>query len=158
MVRLQREVISVDEVLARVRRADCGAVMLFLGTVRDHSRGRGVLRLEYDAYESMAARELARVERELLERWPVRSAAIVHRLGPMEVGEVSVAIALSTAHRKDAFQACQYAIDRIKQVVPIWKTETTQDGTYILEGEEARLAGEGGGAAEDAVTRAPSRR
>lgn len=158
MFRLQREVISVDEVLASVRRSDCGAVSLFLGTVRDHSRGQGILRLEYEAYESMASRELARVERELLERWPVRSAAIVHRLGSMEVGEVSVAIAVSSAHRKDAFQACQYAIDRIKQVVPIWKTEMTQDGTYIIEGEEARRAGEDGDAAEDAGTRAPGRR
>ncbi len=158
MFRLQREVISVDEVLASVRRADGGAGSLFRGTVRDHSRGQCVLRLEYDAYESMASRELARVETELLERWPVRSAAIVHRLGTMEVGEVSVAIAVSSAHRNDAFQACQYAIDRIKQVVPIWKTEMTQDGTYILEGEEAHRAGTDGDAAEDAGIRAPGRR
>ena len=95
------------------------------------------MKLEYEAYENMAEKELARVESEVKERWPVLGTAFVHRLGVMMIGEVSVALAVSTAHRKDAFEACRYAIDRIKQVVPIWKTETTQEGTYIIEGEEA---------------------
>lgn len=140
MVRIQRERISVDEVLDSARRNAGGAVVLFLGTVRDHSRGRTIASLEYEAYEGMAEKELARVEQEMRERWPVEAAAIVHRLGVMSVGEVTVAIAVSTAHRKDAFEACRYAIDRIKQVVPIWKTEKTADGEFIIEGEQAHRA------------------
>jgi molybdopterin synthase catalytic subunit len=138
MIKIQRGPISVDELLTLVRRPDSGATALFLGTVRNHSRGHTIVRLEYEAYESMAEKELARVEREVIDRWPVLGTAFVHRLGAMEIGEVSVAIVVSTAHRKDAFEACRYAIDRIKQVVPIWKTETTQDGTFIIEGKEAR--------------------
>lgn len=140
MVRIQRERVSVDEVLESARRNASGAVVLFLGTVRDHSRGLAIASLEYEAYERMAEKELARVEQEMRERWPIEAAAIVHRLGVMSIGEVTVAIAVSTAHRKDAFEACRYAIDRIKQVVPIWKTEKTADGEFIIEGEQAHRA------------------
>jgi len=160
MTRVQPDPISIDAAVSCVRRADCGALVLFLGTVRDHSHGRQIIRLDYEVYGPMAESELARVEAEVRERYPVREVVIVHRTGVMEVGEVAVAIAVSSAHRREAFAACQYAIDRIKQVVPIWKTEVTKDGTFIVEGEEAQEApgaGAGGDAGGSDPSRQPSR-
>lgn len=140
MTRLQRGRISVDEVIESASSPASGAVVLFLGTVRNHSRGREIVTIEYEAYEVMAGKELERVEEEMRARWPIEASVIVHRLGVMNVGEVTVAIAVSSAHRTDAFEACRYAIDRIKQVVPIWKTEKTPDGEFIIEGEKAHRA------------------
>jgi molybdopterin synthase catalytic subunit len=113
-----------------------GALCLFVGVVRDHHQGRPVERLEYDAYEEMALPLLERIEDEARRRWPVR-LRIVHRLGPMRVGEASVAVSAAAAHREAAFAACRWAIDTLKATVPIWKKEYGPDGASWMEGPGA---------------------
>jgi molybdopterin synthase catalytic subunit len=113
-----------------------GATATFAGHVRDNARGRGVQVLEYEAYEEAAEKALAQIGAEIRERWGVEGVAITHRVGRLMVGEVSVGIAVSSAHRSEAFDACRHAIERIKQIVPIWKKEFYSDGeTWI--GSEA---------------------
>ncbi len=121
--------VSVDAVLSRVAHRDAGAVVLFLGTVREHTAGRRTLAMDYEAYPPMAEKEMARIGREVAERWPGARLAITHRVGRLEIGEVSVAIAASAAHRPEAFAAGRYAIDRLKAIVPVWKKEWYADGT-----------------------------
>ena len=114
-----------------------GALCLFVGVVRDHHQGRRVLRLEYEAYEEMALPLLERIEDEARRRWPVSAVRIVHRLGRLEVGEASVAVAVRAAHRAEAFAACHWAIDTLKATVPIWKKEYGEDGAVWMEGPGA---------------------
>lgn len=114
-----------------------GAVTTFLGLVRGHNLGRRVLHLEYEAYDRLALRALERIGRESLERWPSAELAIHHRTGRVEVGEASVAIAAASAHRAEAFAVCRYAIERIKQIVPIWKHEFFEGGDVWIEGATA---------------------
>jgi molybdopterin synthase catalytic subunit len=111
-----------------VRRPGCGAVVTFLGTVRDLTGDQVTLALDYDAYPQMAERKLAEIEAEARTRWPIGEIALVHRLGHLEVGDVSVAVAVSCPHRHQAFDACRFAIDEIKERVPIWKKENWADG------------------------------
>ena len=113
-----------------VRRPDCGGVVLFLGTVRDLTDGRVTVALDYEAYPGMAEKKLAEIEQETRRRWPVGEIALVHRLGRLDVGEVSVAVAVSCPHRAEAFEACRFAIDRLKELVPIWKKENWADGRH----------------------------
>jgi molybdopterin synthase catalytic subunit/molybdopterin converting factor small subunit len=120
--------IDLGDVVERVRHPQAGAIVLFLGTVRDNRRGARVHHLEYEAYEAMARREMDRVAAEACARWPVLRIALVHRLGVLAVGDISVAIAVSAAHRRDAFEAGRYAIDALKQTVPIWKKEVWEGG------------------------------
>jgi len=120
--------ISVDRLLGQVADPRAGAVALFLGVVRDNARGRRVRHLVYEAYEALARRELDRVAAEIRARWPVTRVAIVHRTGLLEVGETSVAIAVSAPHRAEAFAAARFAIDTLKQTVPIWKKEVWEGG------------------------------
>jgi molybdopterin synthase catalytic subunit len=129
MVRLTDEPIDYAALTESVRRPGCGGVVLFLGTVRDLTGEQVTEALDYEAYPAMAERKLAEIEREARERWPVGEIALVHRLGHMRVGEASVAVAVSCPHRAEAFEACRYAIDRLKQIVPIWKKENRPDGT-----------------------------
>jgi molybdopterin synthase catalytic subunit len=114
-----------------------GAVASFIGLVRDHNQGRRVLYLDYEAYEPLAARALVRILDESRERWPGVRLAIHHRIGRLEIGEASVAIAAASPHRADAFAACRYAIERIKQIVPIWKHEHFEGGDVWIEGATA---------------------
>jgi molybdopterin synthase catalytic subunit len=123
MIQLVREAIDHSELTERVRRSNCGAVVTFLGTVRDLTGDRVTLSLDYEAYDGMAGAKLSEIEADTRARWPVGDIALVHRLGRMDVGEVSVAVAVSCPHRADAFAACKYAIDRLKELVPIWKCE-----------------------------------
>src|SRR5262245_16909036 len=111
-----------------------GALALFLGVVRNENGGRPVLRLEYEAYEEMALLEMQAIEDEARRRWPITDIRIVHRLGRMEIREVSVAVAVAAPHRDEAFSACRYAIDTLKRTVPIWKKEFYADGAVWLEG------------------------
>ncbi|MDR5704348.1 MAG: molybdenum cofactor biosynthesis protein MoaE [Armatimonadota bacterium] len=127
-IQLTAEPISVDEVLRSVAHPQAGAIVLFLGTVRDNSSGRHVHHLEYEAYQELALREMARIAAEAEERWDLRGITMVHRTGYLEVGEVSVAIAVSAPHRKDAFEAGKFLIDTLKQRVPIWKKEVWEGG------------------------------
>jgi molybdopterin synthase catalytic subunit len=129
MIRLTRDPIDYHALTEQVRRLDCGGVVLFLGTVRDLTGDKVTVALDYDAYPSMAEKKMAEIEQETRARWPVGEIALVHRLGHMEVGEISVAVAVSCPHRADAFAACRHAIDRLKELVPIWKKENWADGT-----------------------------
>jgi molybdopterin synthase catalytic subunit len=129
MIRLTREAIDYHALTEQVRRPGCGAVVTFLGTVRDLTGGRVTVALDYEAYPCMAEKKLAEIEAEARRRWPVGDLALVHRLGRLDVGEVSVAVAVSCPHRDQAFEACRYAIDRLKELVPIWKKENWADGT-----------------------------
>jgi molybdopterin synthase catalytic subunit len=108
-----------------------GALCLFVGVVRDHNGGRRVLRLEYEAYEEMALPLMERIAAECRERWGVTDVRIVHRLGPLAIGEASVAVAVASPHRREAFEACRYAIDTLKATVPIWKKEFYADGQAV---------------------------
>ena len=129
MFRLTRDAIDYNALTEAVRSSRCGAVVLFLGTVRDLTGEQVTVFLDYEAYAPMAEKKLAEIEAEVRRRWPVGDVAMVHRLGRLDVGEVSVAVAVSTPHRGDAFDACRYAIDTLKELVPIWKKENAPDGT-----------------------------
>ena len=129
MVRLTHDVIDHAALTEQVRRSDCGAVVTFLGTVRDLTGDRVTRALDYDAYPAMAEAKMAEIEADTRARWPVGEMVLVHRLGHLEVGAVSVAVAVSCPHRGQAFEACRHAIDRLKELVPIWKKENWADGT-----------------------------
>jgi molybdopterin synthase catalytic subunit len=129
MVRLTRDAIDHHALTEQVRRPDCGAVVTFLGTVRDLTGDRVTVALEYEAHASMAEKKMAEIEAETRRQWPVGEIVLEHRLGQLPVGEVSVAVAVSCPHRDQAFAACRYAIDRLKELVPIWKKENWADGT-----------------------------
>jgi MoaE-MoaD fusion protein len=111
-----------------------GAVVTFSGAVRDHSRGKSVTMLEYEAYAPMAEDVLAQIAGEMAQRWQLCGVAITHRVGELPVGEISIVIAVSSAHRQDAFSAAAYAIDRVKQILPVWKKEYAEDGASWVEG------------------------
>jgi molybdopterin synthase catalytic subunit len=114
-----------------------GAVATFLGLVRNHNAGRAVRHLEYEAYEPLALKSFERINAEIAARWPGVRLALHHRIGRLEIGEASVAIAASSAHRADAFAACRYAIERVKQIAPIWKREFFEGGDVWIEGATA---------------------
>jgi molybdopterin synthase catalytic subunit len=128
MVQLTRDPIDHAALTEAVRRPGCGAVVTFLGTVRDITGDEVTVALEYEAYPPMAESKMAEIEADVRERWPGGKVALVHRLGRLEVGEVSVAVAVSTPHRAEAFAACRHAIDRLKELVPIWKKDVRPAG------------------------------
>ena len=124
--------LTTESVASLVRSPECGAATVFLGTARRMSRGQEVEHLEYEAYPEMAVRKLQQIADEILARWGTHRIAIRHRVGRIELGEASVAIAVATEHRSEGFAACQYAIDRLKEIVPIWKKEVwTGGGEWI---------------------------
>jgi molybdopterin synthase catalytic subunit len=127
-VSLTNAPINPSAVIADVSSNDAGAVVLFLGTTREFTRGRRTASLDYECYPQMAEKKLAELEAEARRRWPIIGCSIVHRLGHLELGEASIAIAVSSPHRADAFAAGQWLIDTIKEVVPIWKCENWADG------------------------------
>lgn len=128
LIELTEGPISVDRLLREVADPRAGAVVLFLGVVRDNARGRRVKHLTYEAYEAMARREFEKIATAMQARWPVTRVGIVHRTGRLEIGEASVAIAVSAPHRAEAFEAGRFAIDTLKQTVPIWKKEVWEGG------------------------------
>lgn len=134
IVELVREPVRASELIARVKAARDGAVVVFDGIVRDNSKGRATLYLEYEAYEPMALRTLREIAAEMRQRFAVDRVALVHRLGRLEVGESSVLIAVSAAHRAAAFEACRFAIEAVKRSAPIWKKEYFADGAVWVEG------------------------
>jgi molybdopterin synthase catalytic subunit len=138
MIQLTTGPIDQAAITEQVRRADCGAVVTFLGTVRDLTEGRETVALDYEAYAGMAEKKMAEIERQARDRWPVGEMVMVHRLGRLEVSEISVAVAVSCPHRGQAFEACRFAIDRLKALVPIWKKENWADGTteWVHPGSE----------------------
>jgi len=126
--RLSEEPLSVDDAVREVASPEAGAIATFVGTTRSHARGREVVRLEYEAYEGMAEAEMERIAAELRERYALVEIAIHHRVGVVDVGETSVVIAVSAAHRSDALSACRDAIDTLKATVPLWKKEVYAGG------------------------------
>ena len=130
---------SLDQaaVVALVSTADCGAVVCFMGLVRDHNLGRQVLWLDYEAYEPLAVRAFETIDAEARDRWPAVRLAIHHRTGRVEIGEASVIIGAASPHRAEAFAASRYAIERIKQIAPIWKHEHFAGGETWIEGATA---------------------
>jgi molybdopterin synthase catalytic subunit len=151
--RLTREKIDPSSVLKSVGDSGAGAVVLFLGVVRDTSEAGRVERIEYEAYAPMAEKSLALAEQDIRRRWPATKAVkIVHRVGDLEVGDVSVAVAVSSPHRAEAFEACRRAIETIKHDAPIWKREKLADGSEAWV--EGTLLGAGAGSSRAA---APSR-
>ena len=132
MITITDQPIDVDAAIAAAQSERAGAVNVFIGTVRNHAARRTVVRLEYEAYDKMALKKMEEVAAEARRRWPVEKVALVHRKGVLQIGEVAVVIAVSTPHRRESFEACQYIIDTIKQVVPIWKKEVYENGeTWI---------------------------
>jgi molybdopterin synthase catalytic subunit len=129
MISLTNDPIDTAKALAAVASNEAGAVILFLGTTREFTRGRQTAHLHYECYLEMAEKKLAELEAEAKSRWPLTACYIVHRLGQLELGEASIAIAVSSPHRGAAFAAGQWLIDTIKEVVPIWKQEHWADGT-----------------------------
>jgi molybdopterin synthase catalytic subunit len=129
MQRLTDEPIDFAALTEAVRSTQSGAVVLFLGTVREMTDGRRTTALDYEAFGPMAESKLANIEAEACRRWPLDRVAIVHRVGRLELGEISVAVAVSSAHRAEAFEAARYVIDTLKATVPIWKKENWQDGS-----------------------------
>jgi MoaE-MoaD fusion protein len=134
-VGLTREAIDADRIVAAAKSGEDGAVVVFDGIVRNHSRGRRTLYLDYEAYEEMAVRQMRELGKKARERFGVRQVTIVHRLGRLEIGETSVLIVVASAHRSAAFEACRWLIDTVKQTVPIWKKETFADGQVWAPGE-----------------------
>ena len=136
MIQITHEELEPDKITAQVRRDTNGAVLTFLGTTRSVTRGRRVLHLEYEAYRPMADNKLAEIADEMRQRWDVQEVAIGHRLGRLEIGDVSLVVAVASPHRAHAFKACQYAVDRIKQIVPIWKKEYFEGGEVWVGSQE----------------------
>jgi MoaE-MoaD fusion protein len=132
---LTHQPIDADRLVAHAKQGEDGAVVVFDGIVRNHSRGRATLYLDYEAYEEMASKQLAHLAHEARAQYHVRHVTIVHRLGRLAIGETSVLIIVSSAHRAQAFDACRWLIDTLKKTVPIWKKETFADGAVWADGE-----------------------
>ena len=128
--------------VAAVRRDDAGAIALFYGVVRNENLGRRVQYLEYDAYPEMAVKKMREVADEVRAKFPIAEIGVLHRIGRLEIGETSLLVAVSSGHRKEAFEACHYAVDRIKQIVPIWKKEVWEDDSEWIEGYRPEIAEE----------------
>jgi molybdopterin synthase catalytic subunit len=133
--RIQSEPLDPRDIEALVANPGAGAMATFIGTVRDHGRGKSVTHLDYEAYAPAAELTLAQIGDEIRERWGVEHVAIAHRVGSLAVGEASVVISVASPHRDAAFEACRYAIERIKEIVPIWKKEHYADGAAWLGSE-----------------------
>ena len=137
IVKITNDIINEEETTASVKNNESGAVITFLGTARRSSRGREVTFLEYDAYPEMAEKKMNEIIGELIDKYEVKDAAFIHRIGKVELGETIVVIAVSAPHSKEAFEASRYAVKRLKSIVPIWKKEVWADGEEWIgyEGE-----------------------
>jgi len=153
LIRLQREPIDASSLVAQVKEGEAGAVVVFDGIVRNNTRGRRTLYLDYESYEAMALSQMQGLARDAQQRFGVRRVALVHRLGRLQVGETSVLIVVASAHRAQAFEACRWIIDTLKKTVPIWKKEWFEDGAVWAYGEpfpeEISIHKSGDGAAEN---------
>ena len=132
---LVRSVIATETILNGIKAGADGAVCVFDGIVRNNTRGRRTLYLDYEAYEEMALKQMRALRAEAMEQFGVREVAVVHRLGRLQVGETSVLVAVASAHRGAAFEACRWVIDTLKKTVPIWKKEHFEDGAVWADGE-----------------------
>jgi molybdopterin synthase catalytic subunit len=128
MIKITEKAIDVQKVIDTACSLGAGAVNVFIGTVRNTAHLKKVVWLEYEAYESMAVAEIKKITDEAAHRWPILGCAVSHRIGTLKPGEVSVVVAVSTPHRRDSFEACQFVIDNLKAKAPIWKKEVFEDG------------------------------
>lgn len=145
MFRVTPEPLKLEEAVAWVTDPEAGAIVTFIGTTRNHNQGRRVIALDYEAYDEMAEKELARIGRDAKARWKITRMAIIHRIGHVPLAEPSVVIAVSAAHRQDAFEACRFAIEEIKKSVPIWKKEIFEGGEVWIgtqSGQPFQMGGE----------------
>jgi len=142
MFGIQSEPLDPTPLVEAVRRENAGAIALFYGIVRNENLGRSVQYLEYDAYPEMALKKMREVAGEVRAKFPIAAVGVLHRIGRLEIGETSLLVAVSSGHRKEAFEACHYAVDRIKQVVPVWKKEVWSDGSAWIEGYLPEVAEE----------------
>lgn len=127
-IQISEEALDISACIDWVMSPECGGIDVFIGTVRNATKGKEVTRLEFEAYKEMALNELQKIAEQALEKWPVQKLLIHHRTGALQVGEVPVVIAVAAAHRAAAFDACRYTIDTLKETVPIWKREFFEDG------------------------------
>lgn len=134
MFKVTADPLSIDEAYAAVKRPGCGAVALFVGTVRDHHEGKAVVSLSYTAFKEMAEKEFAKIAADAAAKWAVGAVYIAHRTGKLEIGDASVLIAVSSAHRAEAFEACRHAIETLKKSAPIWKEEFYDQGKAWVSG------------------------
>ncbi len=134
--RITRDVIDANAIVAEIKVVEDGAACIFDGVVRNNTRGRRTLYLEYEGYEQMALKEMEALAMQAMAQFGVRDVRIVHRLGHMDIGETSVLIAVASAHRGETFDACRWIIDSLKKVVPIWKKEFFEDGAVWADGED----------------------
>ncbi|HTX18598.1 MAG TPA: molybdenum cofactor biosynthesis protein MoaE [Bacteroidota bacterium] len=145
MVKIVEQSIETSELIDSVVSPGAGGIDIFLGTTRNTSKGKDVLTLYYEAYVPMALKLMGEIEREVRERWKISAITIIHRIGEVPVTEASVGIAVAAPHRKEAFEACRYAIDELKRRVPIWKKEVYKDGAVWVENAEALMKDGGSG-------------
>jgi molybdopterin synthase catalytic subunit len=136
MYRITRDAIDAQEVSRQMLRGEDGAICVFEGVVRNNSKGKSTRYLVYEGYESMALKKLEEIGIFVRQAWDIDGIAIIHRLGHMDIGETSVAVIVTSGHRRAAFDACHYAIDKLKKVVPIWKKEFFEDGEIWIEGQQ----------------------
>ena len=134
MIRIVGGPIDRNAVIEGASSSKAGAIVTFDGVVRDHARGKKVTHLYYEAYPEMAEKEMKKIRQETIKRWSLEGMAMAHRTGRLEIGDSSVFIAISSAHRAEAFEACRFAIDSLKTTVPIWKKEHYEDGEIWIEG------------------------
>ena len=127
-IKISGEPLNIQSCIDWVISPECGGINVFIGTVRNVTKGKKVIRLEFEAYESMAISEMKKIAEDVFKKWPVKKILIHHRTGVLQTGEAPVVIAVSAAHRDAAFDACRYAIDTLKQTVPVWKKEIFEDG------------------------------
>lgn len=135
MIKITDKPISPELVVNEVKTDSSGCVLAYIGLIREQSRGKQVLSVEYEDTKGTAEDSLRQIASEAKQRWQLNNIAICHRVGKLKVGDINLVIAVASAHRQEAFAACQYAIDRFKQVIPTHKTETYQDGSIFVEGE-----------------------
>lgn len=136
MINITHEPLNSELLTAKVQQNSNGAVITFLGTTRNFTNGRKIIRLEYEAYRPMADNKMEQIVNEIKERWFIENVAIAHRLGHVAVGETSLVVAIASPHRRQCFDACQYAVNRIKQMVPIWKKEIFEGGEIWIGSQE----------------------
>ena len=133
MIEITEKPISPELVVSKVKTASSGCVVTYIGLIRDHSRGKPVLSVEYEDVGGKAAKRLQEIADEIKQKWPIDNIAIYHRIGKLKVGEINLVVAIASAHRDEGFAACQYAIGQFKQQLPTWKKETYQDGSVWIE-------------------------
>ena len=127
-IHLTKDRLNIQDCYDFVQDSSCGGIALFVGTVRDHTQGKEVNLLDFSSYEPMALKEMRKIAEQALKKFDIHKVAIHHAIGPLKIGQIPVIIAVSSAHRNAAFEACQFAIDTLKESVPIWKKEHFEDG------------------------------